>query len=130
MCKEVYPQQPSFKKSKFAKLCIVGTILCLIVMLTSFKGGHMLRGIIALLQVVLFASSWLMGMEILKEKKKFLHTLFAVIALVLIVPFVMCANNDKLEKLDWPTSGVAERLPVSKHKVRKGSLQYRESFLC
>ena len=110
MCKEVYPQQPSFKKSKFAKLCIVGTILCLIVMLTSFKGGHMLRGIIALLQVVLFASSWLMGMEILKEKKKFLHTLFAVIALVLIVPFVMCANNDKLEKLDWPTSGVAEKI--------------------
>ena len=128
MCKEVYPQQPSFKKSKFAKLCIVGTILCLIVMLTSFKGGHMLRGIIALLQVVLFASSWLMGMEILKEKKKFLHTLFAVIALVLIVPFVMCANNDKLEKLDWPTSGVAEKLPDPNTKYGKVHYNTEKAF--
>ena len=128
MCKEVYPQQPSFKKSKFAKLCIVGTILCLIVMLTSFKGGHMLRGIIALLQVVLFASSWLMGMEILKEKKKFLHTLFAVIALVLIVPFVMCANNDKLEKLDWPSTGLATKLPTPNTKYGNISLNSNEEF--
>ena len=116
MCKEVYPQQPSFRKSKFAKLCVVCTIVCLIAMLTSFKGGHMLRGIVALLQTVLFASSWLMGMQILKEKKKFLHTLLAVIGLVLIVPFILCVNSDRLEKLDWPSSGLATRLPDPKVK--------------
>ena len=114
-----------YSKGKLAKWSIVFVFICLIAAVSSFKGGHALAGIIAIVQMALFASSWLMGMQILPEKKKSMHTAAAILGFVLIIPFVMSTGLAVSEKLEWPESGLAASLP--KPKTKNGRVIFNDS---
>lgn len=85
--KAVDKQYNNFKKGKFSKVLIVAFIICVLVMGISFSNGRILSGVVAIIQAGLFAISWLMGMQFIKEKIPRLHILLATIGFLLIILF-------------------------------------------
>ena len=112
-----------FKKGKLSKFSVIFFILCLIFSFIAFRNGRILSGIIGIAQSVLFALTWLMGMQIIKNPKN-THALFAVIGFLLIIPFIylngrinmptMPTATKKVETYVWPTSGINTVLPQPK----------------
>lgn len=43
-------------------------------------------GVFSAVQTVCFATAWSMGVQIIKEKRRYLHVLLALIGIVLIIP--------------------------------------------
>ena len=74
--------------SKSPKVLVVAFLICVIVMFGSFSIGRILSGLVALIQAVLFAASWLMGMQFVKEKIPRLRVLLTTIGFLLIIVFV------------------------------------------
>lgn len=126
--KEKTKEQEFYKKSKLSKTTIIFTFICLLMMLNSFKSHHFLSGLIALVQIGLFATSWLMGMQILKEKRKQIHEALAILGFMLIVPFIMCSGGKNYEKLDWPKTGIATNIPDPKAKYGNIIINDEDSF--
>ena len=109
--RESKADRDAYWKSKFGKVTITFTAICLLAMFVAFSSKHILAGLIAFIQTGLFATSWLMGMQIIKEKKNALHRALAALAFILIIPFIMAANIQKANRLDWPTTGIATNIP-------------------
>lgn len=103
----------SFKKSKFSKVLIIFAIIALLFAAVSFNDGKVLAGIVAVIQMVLFTGSWLMGMQIINEPKRGVRALAAIIAFVLIVPYFGLYNSrsNKVEKIDWDDVILNEIIP-------------------
>ena len=66
-----------YKKSKLRKWSIIFAVIFLLMAFVSFQDGDILQGIIAVVQTVLMSISWLMGMQIIKEKPRGMHVVFA-----------------------------------------------------
>ncbi len=107
---EAYSKE-NFKKSKFSKVLIVFAVLCAIIMIAR---GFNIAGVIAFLQTALFLTAWLMGMQILKEPKKNLHTILGIIGFVLIIPFFIFGNInfEKYDKIVWKDMTMGELVPA------------------
>ena len=134
----------AFKKSKFSKVLIGFAIFGLLCIMTGFRDGRIMAGLTAVVMTALFIGSWLMGMKIIKEPKKGVRILSAIIAFVLIIPYFSFynASPDRTEKFAWsdmelyevlpePSSNVGEivsnsetSLSIYVHKVSKA--QYKE----
>lgn len=106
-----------FKKSRFAKFLIVCTIISALVATFSLSNRISMSGVIALLQAALYLTAWLLGAGVIKEKRKSQHTLVAVIAFALIIPFFMFAGKSsnstskKAEEIDWTDIEMHDYLP-------------------
>ena len=85
--KEREQERKRFSKSKFSKFLLILALICLFSMFSAFSSRSILSGIIALIQVGLFAAAWLMGMGFVKEKIPRLHVLLEVIGFFLIILF-------------------------------------------
>lgn len=110
-------EQKSYRKSKLSIVILVFTFISLFMMFSAFGTRHILSGIIALFQTGLFAVSWLMGMRILQDKKRFLHVAFAMLGFLLLIPYMMCGQESgKQEELRWPTRGLAQQIPDPKEE--------------
>ncbi|MDO4501317.1 MAG: zinc ribbon domain-containing protein [Erysipelotrichaceae bacterium] len=105
-----------YKKSKLGKFTIVGTVFAILFTIIAFNTRHYLAVFIGLIQLGLFVISWLMGMQVLEEKRKNLHVVAAILAFVLFIPFFGANSKTVYEKLSWPKSGLATRLPDPKEK--------------
>ena len=81
----------NFKNGKLSKVLLIFAALCGII---AFARGLSLAGVIAFIQAVLFTSSWLLGMEIIKYSNKKLYLILALIGFALIIPF-FALNNEK-----------------------------------
>ncbi len=81
----------NFKKSKFSKVLLVFAAICGLI---TFTRSFDFCSIISLIQALLFLTSWLMGMQIIKEPVNKLHIILAIIAFALIIPFASIGNND------------------------------------
>lgn len=114
--KEKSDELKSYRKSKLSKFTIIIAVLCLIFGFMAFKSRHYLSGIIAIIQIVLFTVSWLIGMQIIKSKIKNIHIALSTLAFILIIPFFFANNTKVYEVLDWPDSGIARVLPDPKQK--------------
>lgn len=79
----------AFSKSKLSTTALVFAILCGIIALGAFNSSHILRGIIALVQTMLFIASLLIGKHIIKVENHNLSTISAVIGFLLIIPFFL-----------------------------------------
>ena len=130
-------QVNQYKKGKLVKITTLFFVICFITTITSFKSGRIFLGIISFVQTIFLAMSWLTGMKIIEEKVRNIHLLTAVIAFLLIVPFMTTtgrySNNDSEysqpiseiisnddDKFVWPTSGINTVLP--KPKSDKGGI--------
>lgn len=107
----------AFKKSKFAKILIVFTIISVLVCLLELSSGICLSGIIALVQAILYLTAWFMGMQIIKAKIPNLHILVFIASLLLIIPFFIFFTDtpdaliDQPEEFLWADIEMYEYLP-------------------
>lgn len=84
----------AFRTGRFGKaifICaIVCSLICAINIDMQLSYHHYLgETIIGFIQSVLFITSWLMGMHIIKVKNTNLYSILAIIAFVLFVPFLI-----------------------------------------
>ena len=104
-----------YRKSKLAKISVLFLFICLGTTIYSFKELHIFRGLIAMIQTGLFGASWLMGMQIVEEKRKNIYVAFAILGFLLIIPFMMLSGNETTntmyEKISWPGSGISTNIP-------------------
>lgn len=122
-------EQTSYRKSILSKVTIIFTFVCLLVMINSFKSHHIIPGLIALIQIGLFAISWLMGMQIIKENRKRIYEALAILGFILIIPFFACSGGKDYEKLDWPKAGIATNIPDPKAKYGDIIINDEDSFM-
>lgn len=114
-------QIEEFKKSKWFKFLIGAFLISAIIAFICFSQAHILSGIFATLQAGCFATAWMMGMHIIKEKKRYLHILVAIIGVVLIVPTLKSCNSDSNEAnnisdKDWSILFLGDVIPETSSK--------------
>ena len=83
-----------FKKGKFSKIMIICAILDVLFCAVSFNDGKILAGILAAAMAGLLIWAYLMRAHIVKEAKKGMGTIIAIVALVLFIPFMSLRNMD------------------------------------
>jgi hypothetical protein len=106
----------NFKKSKFSKVLIAFFAISFLMCALAFANGQIIAGIVAIAMTALFLISWLMGMQIIKEKKKSLRTIATTVAFILIIPYCMLfntqkANTNKAENFVWSDIKLSQILP-------------------
>lgn len=108
-----------FKKSKFSKVLIVFAVLSALMCAVGFNDNRILAGIVALIQTALFIVSWLMGMQIIKEKKKGIRIIAAIIAFVLFIPYLNLYNSaaNKGTPFEWNEIELSEMLPMPESTI-------------
>lgn len=108
-----------FKKSKFSKAIMVFFVISV---LFFFAGNGFFVKLLTFVQAGLFISAWLMGAKVIKEPRKGLHTILAIIAFVLIVPIISTGggNSNDYEKLVWEDIVLSEKLPEP--DLKKGKI--------
>ncbi len=105
-----------FKRGKTGKFMIIFMVLCALGMLGAFKGHKILAGLIALIQIVLLGTSWLISTGHIQTIKGIKVPPFVVtlLACLLIIPYVMLYNVQTYEKYIWPETEITSRLPKPK----------------
>ena len=110
----------TFKNGAFSKVLLVFFAFSALGVWQSFSHGRIARGLIALLMAALFIGAWLMGMQLIKAPKKGFHTVLAIAAFVLIIPFFTVGGGSsytaKAQAIEWDTLDLGEKLPV----IQKG----------
>jgi len=112
--REEREMRENYKKSKFAKVTMIFFFIALIATIVGFSTGHVFMAIITLLQCGAFAVSWMMGMQIIKEKFKYLHMLVAFAGFALVVLYMFGpskSSSKKYEEMIWPSKGLATYVP-------------------
>ena len=108
-----------FKKSKFSKVLLIFFVISV---LFFFAGQGFLVKTLTFVQAVLFIGAWLMGAKVIKEPKKRIHTILAIIAFVLIIPILSINGKSSSSKTEhtivWNDIVMNEMLP--KPKKNKG----------
>lgn len=105
-----------FKKSKLSKFLMIFAVIC---GLLTFKNGFCLKSVISVAQFVLFLTSWFMGMGIIKQPRKKMHIILAVIAFLLIIPYMSLGNggksnktkNKQISKIDYSEIELIDHFP-------------------
>ena len=100
-----------FKKGKFSKFLIICAIISFLMCYMQFSDRATLSGIIALIQGSLYTVAWLMGMQIVKSKKKYMYILLVVIGFVLIIPFMGATQMKEAKKYTWGNGGYYDVIP-------------------
>ena len=108
----------SFKKGKFSKVLLVFAGISLFLCVLGFSNGKAFAGIIAIIMVLLFFISWFMGMRFVKEPRKGIRMLSAILGMVLVIPYFAIAVAPKpkeVEKIEWKYMILGEYLPEPKN---------------
>lgn len=96
------------KLSKWTKIFAVLSLLCGV----AFISQSFLSFAVALIQCACFVVSYLMGMKIIPEKKKSLHTVLAFVGFLLTIVFFLTvslsnSNSNKPEKVTWEDTEIS-----------------------
>ncbi len=108
-----------FKKSKFSKVLIIFAIFSVLMCAVAFKDGRTLAGIVAVAITALLIWSYLMKAHIVKENKKGMGTITAIIAFLLFVPYFGLYNSagtsdykEKASKIEISNVELIDELPI------------------
>lgn len=101
------------KKGKFGKVLIGFSVFGLLACSVAFNDEKTTAGIVAVIMTVLFVSSYLMGRGIIKEPKKGVRLLSAIIAFVLVIPYfnLYSADINRAKKFNWNDIVLHEIIP-------------------
>lgn len=109
-----------FKKGKWSKILLVAFLFSAIVTYLFFSKGYLGEGIIALAQTGCFGISWCMGMNIIKEKRRYVHVLVAALGIIMLLPTIKsCSSLDlsaNVKKIKWSTIYMGDKIPEPKSK--------------
>lgn len=118
---EIRKQVEKFRISKFSKFLIVAFLISAIVTYLKFDSGNILSGIISLVQVICFGTSWCMGMNIIKEKRRYIHVLVAIFGIILIIPNIRMGGQifkeKKIDEIKWDIIFMKDKLPEPNSKI-------------
>lgn len=89
--KEKSESLSAFKKGKLSKALIGCAIFSALMAAVGFSDGKPLPALVLSAQTLIFAVSWLMGMQIIAEPRKDLHMALAVGGFLLYVAFLATA---------------------------------------
>ena len=113
-----------FKKSKFSKVLIVFSVIGVLFLGTAFNSGKILAGLVGIIMTAGFIATYLMKSHTIKEPKKGISSIIAVVAFLFIIPYFSLYNMDdygtKAEKINWNDVVMGEVLPEPKKK--KGNI--------
>jgi len=117
-----------FKKGKFSKVLIGFSIFGALMCAVSFNDGRILSGILAIAITGLFVLSYLMGIHVIKEKKKGIRIIAAILAFGLLIPYFNLYNADGKsgKKFKWNEIELSYLLP--KPESNKGRIQSNTSM--
>lgn len=105
----------TFKKSKFSKTLLVFFVIAVLFAVGCFIGHAIVGGLVAVLMAGLFLTSYLMGMQVIPEKRKNLRILPAIVAFVLFIPMfaAIASHSDaaKTGQYTWNDIILAQYLP-------------------
>lgn len=111
--KEQHAEQ--FKKSKWNKWLIIAFLIAALCAYYCFSKGGILAGILAVIKAGCFGVAWAMGMQIIKEKRHYIHILIALVGLVLIIPTFRACSSVKDQKdvkeVKWSIIVLGEEIP-------------------
>ncbi len=85
-------EKNAFKNGKLSKVVIVSFAISLFFSLVAFDytgGGYILQRFSAVSMTLLFAASWLTGMNYVKTKIPNIHVILAMIGFLMLIPFGM-----------------------------------------
>ncbi len=115
--REMSNQTERFRKSKWFKFLIVGFFIAAFCAYSCFSKGRILGGILSVIQAGCFAVAWTMGMQIIKEKKRYMHILIALLGVILFVPtFKACSKAPDVEEVKWSVIFLGEEIPEPNSK--------------
>lgn len=103
----------SFKKSKFSKVLIAFAIISALFCTVGFNDGHILAGIVGILQTGLFIGAYLIGIKVIHVKDYKIYTLLSIIGFVLIPCYfgVYQTMNISTETKNWSELVLSDKLP-------------------
>lgn len=107
------------KSNKIKVWSIIFLIICLLFTMLSFRNGQVWRGLVGVVQIVMFGYSLLLCLEVVPEKVKNLHRILFIIGLIMVVPFIMVSGDgfitsDNYEKIHWDSIVMHNQLPTPK----------------
>ncbi len=110
----------AFKKSKFRVVLIISIIISIILLAVAFNDGKIWAGIVAVVMTTLFVVSFLMGNNVIKEKRKNLRLIPAIIAFVLFIPCTALYTGSALpstsdigaSEFQWSDFALGDKLPT------------------
>lgn len=111
--KETKEEVEAFKKGKLFKLLIIAVVLAILFVFYYFAKGKIGAGIFASIQAICFGAAWCMGMQIIREKKRYIHVLVAIAGILLIVPTVRACGARQSGELvkDWNVLFLSDVIP-------------------
>lgn len=117
---EISSRVEKFKNGKFSKFLIIAFFVCAVFACICFSTGHILSGIFALIQTICFGIAWCMGMNIIKDKKRYIYVLIAIAGIVLVVPTFKSCNsinaNKEVKEIKWSVIVLADKIPEPNSK--------------
>ena len=113
-------QAEIFKAGDFSKFLIIAFLLSGVFAYFYFSSDRILAGILSVVQVVCFGLAWCMGMQIIKEKKRYIHILVAIVGILLIIPTMKsCGSANREENVAdtrWSIIFLGDEIPEPESK--------------
>ena len=81
--------------SRYGKVMTSLLAVLTVLSLVGFFAGHIFAGVLAIIQIILVAVSWLMHVERVKEPKPNMQRYLLIAALVLLLPYFLSFNTGK-----------------------------------
>lgn len=117
---EAKNQVEKFKKGKFSKFLIIAFLLSAILAYFYFSSSRILAGVLSVVQAVCFGSAWCMGMQIIKEKKRYIHILVAIVGILLIIPTMRSCGSvnpdENVKDTNWSVIFMGDKIPEPESK--------------
>lgn len=110
-------QVEKFRKGKFSKFLIIAVFICAFCAYICFARGQILAGVLLVLQTLCFGVAWVLGMQIIKEKKRYIYVLIALVGVVLIIPSARACTAQKekvVEEIEWSILDMGDMIPEPK----------------
>lgn len=112
-------QTENFKKSKLSKFLISAFIIASVSTFLNFSNNRILAGLLSVVQVICFGLAWIMGMQIIKEKRRYIHICLAVLGVIFTVPHMnSCSidNGEIITEINWNVIFLGDEIPQPKSK--------------
>lgn len=117
----------AFKKSKFRIVLIIAIVFSVMLFAVAFNDGKIWAGIVAIIMTALFVVSFLMGNNVIKEKRKNLRLIPAIIAFVLFIPCTFLYTGSTLPSISdigasefqWSEFALGNKLPTPNSNIGK-----------